>query len=94
MRTNLMSRLVRASAVIAIAGLAIAAVGTNAEAREWNHGWNGGGYHAWHGTYYHPWYGHYYGPRYVAPVYAPPPYYGYGYGYAAPGINVNIPLLP
>src|SRR5579871_3747482 len=71
MRTNLMSRLGRASAVVAIAGLAIAAVGTSAEAREWNHGWHGGGWnHAWHGAYYNHWRGNYWGPRYAAPVYA------------------------
>ncbi|HTR83498.1 MAG TPA: hypothetical protein VMI56_03395 [Reyranella sp.] len=94
MRTNLMSRLGRASAVIAIAGLAVAAVGTSAEAREWNHGWHGEGWnHGWHRPYYNHWAGSYWGPRYWAPppvVYAPPVYYGYGYG--APGINLNIPL--
>ena len=75
MRTNLMSRLGRASAVVAIAGLAIAAVGTSAEAREWNHGWHGGGWnHAWHGAYYNHWRGNYWGPRYAAPVYAAPVY--------------------
>jgi len=102
MRTNLMSRLGRASAVVAIAGLAIVAAGASAEAREWNHGghngWNHGWNHAWHGPYYHHWYGNYWGPRYygAAPVYAPPAYYGYGYGngyaYSAPSINFNIPL--
>ena len=91
MRSIWMSRLGRASTILAIAGLAIVAGGVGAEARnDWNH-W--GGYHQYYG---HPWWSHhyyngYYGyaPRYYGPpavAYAQPYYYG------PPSLNFTIPL--
>ena len=58
MRTNLTSRLGRASAVLALAGLAVFAAGASAEAREyrswnhhhhWNNGWHNGWNNHWRG---------------------------------------------
>jgi hypothetical protein len=90
MRSILNSRLGRASMTIAIAGLAILAAGTSAEAREFHHWNHWDRYHyAWHGPYY-------WGPRYYsapvysgpvyAPVYAPPAYY------PPPGLTFTIPF--
>ena len=58
MRTNLTSRLGRASAALAIAGLAVFAAGASAEARDyrswnhhhhWNNGWHNGWNNHWRG---------------------------------------------
>lgn len=90
MRNVWMSRLGRASTILAIAGLAIVAGGAGAEARNDGY-WDGWGYHHY---YSHPWwtqryyYGYapryYYGPPAVA--YADPYYYG------PPSVNFTIPL--
>jgi hypothetical protein len=91
MRNIWMSRLGRASTILAIAGLAIVAGGAGAEARNDGY-WDGWGYHHY---YSHPWwtqryyYGYaprtyYYGPPAVA--YADPYYYG------PPSVNFTIPL--
>jgi hypothetical protein len=95
MRSIWMSRLGRASTVLAIAGLAIAATGAGAEARNDGYWDNWGGYHQYYGNpswshrYYNGYYGYaprysYYGPPAVA--YAQPYYYG------PPSLNFNIPL--
>jgi hypothetical protein len=103
MRNIWMSRLGRASTVLAIAGIAIAAMGlgASAEARDYGY-WNRWGYHHY---YSHPWWGprYYYGynnynyaPRYYGyPTYYGAPSYAYtdpGYGYYGPSFNVTIPL--
>jgi hypothetical protein len=90
MRNIWMSRLGRASTILAIAGLAIVAGSAGAEAR-WDGYYDGYGYHryyshpAWTQRYY---YGYapryYYGPPAVA--YADPYYYG------PPSVNFTIPL--
>ncbi len=90
MRSIWMSRLGRASIALAIAGLAIAAGGAGAEARDYGYydGWR------YHHYYSHPSWGHryYYGyaPRYYyappAYAYSPEPYY---YG---PSFNLTVPL--
>ena len=58
MRTNWTSRLGRASAVLALAGLAVLAAGASAQAREyrswnhhhhWNNGWHNGWNNHWRG---------------------------------------------
>jgi len=90
MRNILMSRLGRASTILAIAGLAIVAGGAGAEARNDGY-WDGWGYHHYYG---HPWWAqrYYYGyaPRYYygppAVAYADPYYYG------PPSVNFTIPL--
>jgi hypothetical protein len=95
MRNIWMSRLGRASTILAIAGLAIVATGAGAEARNDGY-WNHWGYHHYYG---HPWWSHgyYYGyaPRYYGyygSYYAPPavaytdPYY---YG---PSFSLTVPL--
>jgi len=89
MRTNLTSRLGRASAALAIAGLAVLAAAGSAEARDdrgwnhhhrhWNNGWHNGGNNHWRGGW-NGWQSN----RYVyswpqrywsAPVYSAPAYY-------------------
>jgi len=96
MRNIWMSRLGRASTVLAIAGIAIAAMGlgASAEAREYGY-WNRWGYHHY---YSHPWWAHRYyygyGPRYYgyAPYYGAPAY-AYtdpGYYYGPPAVNFSI----
>ena len=91
MRSIWMSRLGRASTILAIAGLAIVAGGAGAEAR-WDGYYDGWGYRqyyshpAWTHNYYYgyaPRYYGYYGPPAVA--YSDPGYYG-------PSVNFNIPL--
>jgi hypothetical protein len=93
MRSIWMSRLGRASTVIALAGIAIAATGlsaTSAEAREYGY-WDRWGYHHY---YSHPWWG----PRYYGYNYAPGYYYApqaYAYSdpyYYGPSFNVTVPL--
>jgi hypothetical protein len=92
MRNIWMSRLGRASTILAIAGLAIVAGGVgSAEAR-----WDGYYYDGWGYRHYysrpawtHPYY-YGYAPRYYtyappAYAYADPPYYG-------PSVNFTIPL--
>jgi len=99
MRNIWMSRLGRASTILAIAGLAIVAGGAGAEAR-WDGYYDGWGYRhyyshpAWTHRYYYGYtpraYG-YYGPPAVAysdPYYGPS-YYGPSYG---PSVNFTIPL--
>ena len=102
MRSIWMSRLGRASTILAIAGLAIAATGIGAaEARDYGYYYDGWGYRQY---YSHPAWTHnyYYGyaPRYYSGYYAPR-YYGYygppavAYadpGYYGPSLNFNIPL--
>ena len=98
MRSIMMSRLGRASTILAIAGLAIVAGGAGAEAR-WDGYYDGWGYRQY---YSHPAWTHryYYG---YAPRYYSGYNYGYGYyappavayadpGYYGPSINFNIPL--
>ena len=98
MRNIFMSKLGRASAIIAIAGLALIGAGASAEARDAGH-WGGG---HWHGYYHAPHYAYHYGyggwyrPYYYAPppvvvVPSPPPAYGY---YGPPSLNfgLNVPL--
>jgi len=94
MRSILKSTLGRAATIVAIAGVAVTALGASAEAGPYHHrGWDRGYHHGWE----HPdrwdharWYGGgYYAPRYyVAPpaVVYPAPYYG------PPSLNFNIPL--
>jgi hypothetical protein len=95
MRNIWMSRLGRASTILAIAGLAIVAGGAGAEAR-WDGYYDGWGYRqyyshpAWTHRYYYgyaPRYYSYYGGYYAPPAvaYADPGYYG-------PSLNFNIPL--
>ena len=94
MRNILMSRLGRASTILAIAGLAIVAGGAGAEAR-WDGYYDGWGYRhyyshpAWTHRYYYGYAPGYYSyPGYYAPpavAYADPGYYG-------PSVNFNIPL--
>jgi hypothetical protein len=92
MRNIFMSKLGRASAILAVAGLALTAIGSTAEARDWGH-WDHGHYYN-HG-YYHAYpyrYGYGYGYRpyyYAPPVVTYPPAYGY---YGPPSVNLNIPL--
>jgi hypothetical protein len=97
MRSILKSKLGRASAILAVAGLALTAIGSTAEARDWGH-WDHGHYYNhgyWHGGPYYHGYGYayrpYYNGYYAAPpaIYAPPPAYGY---YGPPSLNFNIPL--
>jgi len=95
MRSIWMSRLGRASTILALAGIAMAAtgLGATAEAREYGY-WNRWGYHHY---YSHPWWGprYYYGYNYA------PGYYGYygapsyaytdpGYYYGPPAVNFSI----
>ena len=87
MRTNWTSRLGRASAVLALAGLAVFSAGASAEARDyrgwnhyhhWNNGWHGnnhwrGGWNGWQSS---NGYGYTWPQRYWrAPVYSAPAYY-------------------
>ena len=89
MRTNWMSRLGRASAVLALAGLTVFAAGASAEAREyrswdhyhhWNNGWHNGWNNHWRGGW-NGWqssngYGYTWPQRYwSAPLYSAPSYY-------------------
>ena len=93
MRSIWMSRLGRASTILAIAGLAIVAGGVgSAEARWDGYYYDGWGYRhyyshpAWTRYYYNgyaPRYYSYYGPPAMA--YSDPYYYG-------PSVNFNIPL--
>jgi hypothetical protein len=84
MRTNLKSRLGRASAAVAVGVMALVGVASTADARDWryqswhrhhHHHWNGwavsNGYH--HRYYHRHWrpYAYYPAPRYY---YAPPAY--------------------
>ncbi len=95
MRSIRKSRLGRASAMVAIAGLAIVAGGAAAEAR-WDGYYDGWGYRqcyshpAWpHRHYYYgyaPGYGSYRPP---AVAYAQP---YYGPSYSGPSLNLSIPL--
>ena len=92
MRSIWMSRLGRASTILVLAGIAMAAtgLGATAEAREYGY-WDRWGYHHY---YSHPWWSHgyyygyapgyygYYGPPAVA--YAQPYYYG------PPSLNFSI----
>ena len=94
MRNIWMSRLGRASTILAIAGLAIVAGGAGAEAR-WDGYYDGWGYRhyyshpAWTHRYYYGYApGYYGGYGYYAPpavAYSDPYYYG-------PSVNFNIPL--
>ena len=86
MRNIWMSRLGRASTILAIAGLAIAATGIGAaEARDYGYYYDGWGYRQYYSrpAWSHQYYYGYYGPPAVA--YADPGYYG-------PSLNFNIPL--
>ena len=103
MRSIWMSRLGRASTILAITGLAIAATGVGAaEARDYGYYYDGWGYRqyysrpAWSHQYY---YGYapgytYYSPR--AYAYSDPYYYGrpsyYGPSYYGPSFSVTVPL--
>jgi hypothetical protein len=91
MRNVWMSRLGRASTILAIAGLAIAATGAVAEARDYGY-WDRWGYHHYYG---HPWWAHryyygYYEPRYY--TYSPPAYAYADPGYYGPSFSVTVPL--
>ena len=99
MRNIWMSRLGRASTILAIAGLAVVAGSAGAEAR-WDGYYDGWGYRQY---YSHPAWTHnyYYGyaPRYYSGYYAPrygyygPPAVAYSDpGYYGPSVNFNIPL--
>jgi len=100
MRNIWMSRLGRASTILAIAGLAIVAGGAGAEAR-WDGYYDGWGYHqyyshpAWTHRYYYGYapryYGGYYAPRYYG-YYGPPAVAYADPGYYGPSVNFNIPL--
>ncbi len=92
MSSILKNTLGRAATIVAIAGLAVTALGASAQAGPYEHGWDRAHRRGWE----HPdrwdrarWYGGgYYAPRYyVAPpmVAYPPPYYG------PPSLNFNIP---
>ena len=93
MRNIWMSRLGRASTILAIAGLAIVAGGVGSAEARWDGYYDGWGYRhyyshpAWTQRYYYgyaaPRYYGYYGPPAVA--YADPYYYG-------PSVNFTIPL--
>ena len=92
MRSIWMSRLGRASTILAIAGLAIVAGGVGSAEARWDGYYDGWGYRhyyshpAWTHRYYYgyaPRYYSYYGPPAVA--YADPYYSG-------PSVNFNIPL--
>ena len=96
MRNIWMSRLGRASTILAIAGLAIVAGGVGSAEARWDGYYDGWGYHqyyshpAWTQRYYYgyaPRYYGYYGGYYAPPVvaYSDPYYYG-------PSVNFNIPL--
>jgi len=93
MRNIWMSRLGRASTVLAIAGIAIAATGVTAEARNYGY-WDHWGYHHYYG---HPWRppGYYYGyaPGYrYGYNYCGPPAVAYSDPYYGPSFNLTIPL--
>jgi hypothetical protein len=85
MRNISMSRLGRASTVLAIAGIGFAAMGlgVSAEAREYGY-WDGWGFHHYYSSnrYYYGYNyapGYYYAPRTYAPpayAYSYPHYYG------------------
>lgn len=98
MSNILKSRLGRAAALFAIAGLALFTAGASAQARDghWAGGhWSGGHWaghyygphYAWHGA---PYYGGWYAPYYAPPVVYPP---AYGY-YGPPSLNfgIQVPL--
>jgi hypothetical protein len=90
MRTNLKSRLGRASAALAIAGAALVVAGASAEARDyrgwhrhhhhWNNGWHNGWNNHWRGGW-NGWrssngYGYTWPQRYWRPpIYSAPAYY-------------------
>ena len=97
MRSIWMSRLGRASTILAIAGLAIVAGGVgSAEARWDGYYYDGWGYRqyysrpAWTNSYY---YGYAPGYRYYSPpaVAYSNPYY-YGPTYYGPSFSLNVPL--
>ena len=107
MHANLTSRLGRASAALALAGLAFIAMAATAEAREfrswdhhqhWNNGWHNGWNNHWRGGW-NGWrpsnrYG-YAGPRrYWGAPYSAPAYYPPAYSYYSPGpsLSFTIPL--
>jgi len=94
MRSIWMSRLSRTATIAAIAGLAIAATGTGAEAR-----WNGYYYDGWGYRQYYsapaPTYYYGYAPGYR--YYSPPAYaysdpYYYGPSYYGPSFSLTVPL--
>jgi hypothetical protein len=96
MRNIWMSRLGRASTILAIAGLAIVAGGVGSAEARWDGYYDGWGYHhyyshpAWTHRYYYgyaPRYYGYYGGYYAPPAvaYSDPYYYG-------PSVNFTIPL--
>ena len=96
MRNIWMSRLGRASTILAIAGLAIVAGGVGSAEARWDGYYDGWGYRqyyshpAWTHRYYYgyaPGYYGYYRPPAVA--YSDPYYYGPSYG---PSVNFTIPL--
>jgi hypothetical protein len=96
MRNIWMSRLGRASTILAITGIAIAATGAGAEAANgyWDH-W--GGYHQYYGHPYwsHRYYNGYYGyaPRYYGGYYGPPAVaYAQPYYYGPPSLNFNLAI--
>jgi hypothetical protein len=95
MRSIWMSRLGRASTILAIAGLAIVAGSAGAEAR-WDGYYDGYGYRqyyshpAWTHRYYYGYAPRYYGYNYG--YYAPPAVAYADPGYYGPSINFNIPL--
>jgi len=95
MRSIWMSRLGRASTILAVASVAIAATGGGAEAADgyWDH-W--GGYHRYYGHPYwsHRYYNGYYGyaPRYYG-YYGPPAVaYAQPYYYGPPSLNFNLAI--
>ena len=96
MRSIWMSRLGRTSTIAAIAGLAIVAGGTAAEARWDGYYYDGWGYRqyysrpAWTHNYY---YGYAPGYRYYGPpAYAYSNPYYYGPSYYGPSFSLSIPL--
>jgi hypothetical protein len=96
MRNIWMSRLGRASTILAIAGLAIVAGGAGAEAR-WDGYYDGWGYRqyyshpAWTHRYYYGYAPGYYGYYRPPAVAYSDPYYYYGPSYG-PSVNFTIPL--
>ncbi len=92
MRNIWMSRLGRASTILAIAGLAIVAGGVGSAEARWDGYYDGYGYYRY---YSHPAWTHryYYGyaPRYYS--YGPPAVaYADPYYYGPPSVNFTIPL--
>ncbi len=107
MRTNLTSRLGRASAMLAIAGLAVFATGASAEARDyrswyqyhhWNNGWHGN--NGWHNGWNNHWRGGWngwqssngYGYTWPQRYYSAPQAYSYYPEPVGRGLTFTIPL--